>query len=210
MTRPNISHRRHHGLTLVELLVAIVILSVLGVMSYRALEHAANSRDRLSADYNAWQSLSRSLAMIENNLQQVVMRGGSFNKGAPILLRNKDLKDKDRAAVANAAQGNTDQIGTESQLIFERSSALHGTQLVGFSLYGDQLQLLRWPESDISLEPKRDVLLDGITTLTWLFYRPGEKTWSAIPPTSSELPAGIKLEIETTRYGKITRVFAPR
>lgn len=179
-----------YGLTLIELLVAIVIVSILGVMSYRAVEHAANSRDRLAADYAAWQQLARAFAQVEHNLQQIATRSAPPANLAPIRLT-----------------GMTD---LSNQMVFERIDAHTGTRLVGFAFNNNQLELLRWSTTDQTREPQRDVLLSGVTAARWRFYPAGGQAWNSSPPGGGALPAGIGLELETLRYGKVSRVFALR
>lgn len=182
--------RPQAGLTLIELLVAIVILSILGVMSYRAVEHAATSRDRLAADYAAWQQLARALSQVEHNLQQIAARSGAPASPAPIHM----------TALSDLS----------SQLVFERIDTNTGTRLVGFAFRNNQLELLRWPSTDRSLEPQRDVLLGGVNGMAWRFYPNGGQGWTDTLPDDAILPSGISVELDTQRYGKISRVFALR
>lgn len=59
------------GFTLVELIVALGIFMVLGVLSYRALASIIDSRDRLAVEQQRWLSLTRFMQRLELDLQQL-------------------------------------------------------------------------------------------------------------------------------------------
>lgn len=63
--------RRHAGFTLIELMVALGIFMVLGLLSYRALSSIIESRDRVGVEQRRWQSITRFMQRLELDLQQV-------------------------------------------------------------------------------------------------------------------------------------------
>lgn len=65
--------RAGRGFTLVELLVALAIFSVLGVLSYRALAVIVDSRDRVAVEQRRWQAVTRFVQRLELDLQQVAL-----------------------------------------------------------------------------------------------------------------------------------------
>ena len=65
---------RRAGLTLIELMVALAIFSVLGVLSFRAIDAATVSRDRLANESRRWQEITRFLQLAETQLLQIVAR----------------------------------------------------------------------------------------------------------------------------------------
>ena len=60
------------GLTLIELMVALAIFAILGVLSYRALAEVATSNSRLEENFERWRTISRSLQRIDTDLLQAV------------------------------------------------------------------------------------------------------------------------------------------
>ena len=62
---------RQGGFTLIEVLVALGIFMVLGVMSYRALSSIIESRDRVTQEQQRWQAITRFMQRLEIDLQQV-------------------------------------------------------------------------------------------------------------------------------------------
>ena len=64
--------RRQRGLTLIELMVALAIFAVLGVLSYRALAEVSTSRTRLEEGFERWRSIGRAMQRIDTDLLQLV------------------------------------------------------------------------------------------------------------------------------------------
>ena len=64
----------YRGFTLIELIVALGIFMVLGVLSYRALASIVDSRDRVSAAQTRWSSATRFMQRLEIDLQQIPAR----------------------------------------------------------------------------------------------------------------------------------------
>jgi general secretion pathway protein J len=62
---------RAQGFTLIELMVALGVFMVLGLLSYRALASIIDSRDRLMLEQQRWLSLTRFMQRLELDLQQI-------------------------------------------------------------------------------------------------------------------------------------------
>ena len=56
------------GLTLIELMVALAIFSVLGILSFRAIDAATVTRDHLSRESRRWQEITRFFQLTEAQL----------------------------------------------------------------------------------------------------------------------------------------------
>ncbi len=65
------SGNRDHGFTLIELMIALGIFMVLGLLSYRSLASIMDSRDRVGAEQKRWLSVTRFMQRLEIDLQQV-------------------------------------------------------------------------------------------------------------------------------------------
>jgi general secretion pathway protein J len=71
MSRQCPDRRRDHGFTLIELIIALGIFMVLGVLSYRSLASIVDSRDRVGAAQSRWSSVTRFMQRLEIDLQQI-------------------------------------------------------------------------------------------------------------------------------------------
>lgn len=74
MNARRIGRRCFAGFTLIELMVALGIFMVLGILSYRALSSIIESRDRVGVEQRRWQSITRFMQRLELDLQQVPSR----------------------------------------------------------------------------------------------------------------------------------------
>ena len=67
---PATRHPRHGGFTLIELLIAVGLLAILAILSWRGLDTVLQSRNRLVDESNGLRSLTLALAQLEDDLLQ--------------------------------------------------------------------------------------------------------------------------------------------
>lgn len=181
------------GLTLIELVVALSIFAVLGLMAQRALTEVITTQLRLEQEFGRWRALGRGLLRIETELLQLVAPG-----------------------TGGAALGLIQGREGETELRLLRMDAELGSRRVGYLLAGERLEVLRWRGREAVGEPDRDLLLEGVRSLRWRFLRDGEthSTWpaAASPPQASTqtsaLPDAVILELDLAGVGRITRIVA--
>ncbi|MBP7640762.1 MAG: prepilin-type N-terminal cleavage/methylation domain-containing protein, partial [Thauera sp.] len=59
------------GLTLIELMVAMALLGVVGVLTWRATSQLVDARERIGAELSRWQAVVHASALIERELMQI-------------------------------------------------------------------------------------------------------------------------------------------
>lgn len=189
--------RRQRGLTLIELMVALAIFAVLGVLSYRALAEVSTSRTRLEEGFERWRSIGRAMQRIDADLLQLVAPAASSSpttsaQASPPLL------------LTRAASG-----GAELQLL--RLDEARGVRRVGYRLVDGRLDWLRWSGRDAFGEPTVEPLLGNVRNVRWRFLTGGNRV-DAWPPGDRRgtLPDAVILELELPDHGTLTRFIALR
>lgn len=189
--------RRQRGLTLIELMVALAIFAVLGVLSYRALAEVSTSRTRLEEGFERWRSIGRAMQRIDADLLQLVAPATSSSpttsaQASPPLL------------LTRAAGG-----GAELQLL--RLDEARGVRRVGYRLVDGRLDWLRWSGRDAFGEPTVEPLLGNVRNVRWRFLTGGNRV-DAWPPGDRRgtLPDAVILELELPDHGTLTRFIALR
>ena len=188
------------GLTLIELMVALAIFAVLGVLSYRGLAEVATSRTHLEAGFERWRAIGRSMQRIDTDLQQVVSPAASATS----------LPSEGTALAApGMILGRTASGGPELQ--FLRLDDARGVRRVGFRLVDGRLEWLRWSGREALGQPSVAPLLDGVRGMRWRFLLDNVRT-DAWPPADrrSLLPDAIILELDLADVGTLTRLIALR
>jgi general secretion pathway protein J len=212
-----IERRPCAGLTLIELLVALVILAILGLMSWRGIDGALTSRDHIVEVEHRWQGLSRGFSLIEHNLLQAAERGATTPNTQP------DFK------LEKLADG-------QQRLVYWRMDAVQGSRLTGFRLDGDKLMLLRWVHNVPLRTPSdssapmatgesssaataddglhTESILVGVRNVQWAVLASDQQWLDAWPPagqgTSPGLPLGVRIDMDIDNVGHIQRLFALR
>lgn len=188
---------RQRGLTLIELMVALAIFAVLGVLSYRALAEVSTSRTRLEEGFERWRSVGRAMQRIDADLLQLVAPAASSSptvsaQASPALL------------LTRAASG-----GAELQ--FLRLDEARGVRRVGYRLVDGRLDWLRWSGREAFGEPAIEPLLANVRGVRWRFLTGGNRV-DAWPPGDrrSALPDAVILELELPDHGTLTRFIALR
>lgn len=188
------------GLTLLELLVALSIFAVLGVMSYRGLAALAAGEARVSVESRRWAALARFFQRLEEDLAQAV---------------------EPAAGVAGAARpaGLVYAPTAASGLQFLRVDAQQGLLRVEYRLTGGRVELLEAaPHAAAEAAPGaaiREVLLPDVQALRWEFL-PATGEWldrwppPGAAPGGPPLPRAVRLRLTPTAGAEIVRLFALR
>ena len=187
------------GLTLIELMVALAIFAILGVLSYRALAEVATSNSRLEENFERWRTISRTLQRIDTDLIQVVApaRSSEATPGTP--------QTGAAMILGRAANGG----GPELQLL--RLDDSRGVRRVGYRLVDGRLDWLRWSSRDAVGEPAVEPLLANVRGLRWRFLLNNNRI-DAWPPGNNAvvLPDAIILELDLPDVGTLTRMISLR
>jgi general secretion pathway protein J len=194
--RPNLAAR---GFTLIELLTALLILSLLAVMSYRGLGAVLDARAHIRQETDKWRRVAAFSARFEQDVHLVapypirLATGGS----APALIG--------RAAATDAPL-----------LEFSRFAAAEGVEAprrVGYGLNDrHEIELWLWPglDADAAQPPARYPVLANVAELD-IDYLGTDPAWVdvwPVTPDADALPRAVRLRIVLASGEDIVRVFA--
>lgn len=184
------------GLTLIELLVALVIFALLGVMAYRAVAAAAASRERIAAELLRWRAIANFFQVAEIDLAQFVQRpvGAQTATSASLAL--------------NRAEDGTSEIG-----FLKLDGSGGAVRRRGYRFDGERIVQLRWPGIDATTAPAAYPILDRVKAMHWtILTADGQRsgTWPPVGVSAAAAPAAIEFELELPDVGTLQRVFVIR
>jgi len=186
------------GLTLIELMVALIIFAILGVLSYRAVSAATDRQVQLAKDFQRWRDITRFLHMTESDILQVVVRPPAPTSSAQPSVMVVPTTDRTQSGLGLLTLDGT-------------SGAVRRR---GYWFDGGRIMLMRWPGAETGSAPLRDSVLEEVTALrVSVLGADGQKsdTW---PPgetvATTALPVAIEIELELPDAGTIRRLFALR
>lgn len=186
------------GFTLIELLTALLILSLLSLMSYRGLSAALDARGHVSQEVVKWQRVAAFSTRLEQDLRLA----------APQTTRNA-------AGGAPAWLGRPDAT-SGPRLEFNRFAVAEGVDVPQRVAYGlndrQQIELWLWPGLDAASDamPVRYAVLGGVTHLEFMYLNAGLAWVNAWPmaPGDAAMPRALRLRIVLASGEEIMRVFA--
>ena len=195
------SPRDAWGFTLIEILVALAVFSVLSVMAYGGLRTLLITRD--TVDYRSQQLAQSQTAflLLQQDLEQLLPRGVRNQYGD----REPALTTSDQAGHALAFTR-----GGQRSRHLQRRSAL---QRIAYQLEDETLYRMSWPALDGAEEEAARVmpLLQGVQEINIQFL--GE-SWVSVWPPSAEpgkldvLPRAVEIEVSLAHWGKVRRLFS--
>ncbi len=185
------------GFTLIEVMTALLVLSLLALMSYRGLGAVLDAREHVKHETDKWRRVAAFFARFERDVElaapRPVRRAGGIAPawlGAP-------------AATASA------------RLEFSRFASSDGVDTarrIGYRLNeNNEIELWLWPGLDVAPDtrPLRYPVLAGVKTFE-LQYLNSALAWVDAWPTSAAdlpIPRAVRLRIILASNEEIVRVF---
>lgn len=196
---------RARGFTLLEILIAMAIFTLIGLASTGLLTSVIDSNELSVERFDKLQRLQRAMITIERDLLQATPRKIRVNgEVSPYVMIGGRVDDGSDADGIGFVRGGW----TNPQMMLPRSTM----QYVAYRLRDNKLERLysNFVDNVTGYEPKKRVLLEGITDLNIEFYsnpEDGEIEWRE-SFRSQALPIAIAFEITSEDFGTIRRVFA--
>lgn len=203
------AQRHQQGFTLLEILIAMAIFTLIGLASTGLLTTVIDSNELSETRFNKLQALQRAMITIERDIQQAVPR--------PIRVEGE--MQEVAMAGGETAESDDDGIGFvrsgwhNPQLMLPRSTL----QYVAYRLREEKLERLysNYLDNVIGHEPKVRPLLENIESFKVEFIAPSnnseeglkEDKWSD-SYKGTALPRAVAVEFVSKDFGLIRREFA--
>ena len=193
--RPN-----NKGFTLLEVLIAIAIFSVISLSSFTIFDTVLSSEESSRSRTDRMNEFQRAFLLIERDLTQIARRTIRINGEEPL----DDFLHTDGASFLSEEQSIGFVRGgwTNPGLLLPRSDV----QSVAYQLKDNTLERLHYNFVDavVGQEPKTRILVKAVNNITFEFYdgKAWKKEWQG-----KTIPLAIAIEIDTEDYGLIRRQF---
>jgi len=196
---------RSAGFTLLELLVAVGVFSILAAIAYGALQTVLTTREHAEIQMQHLAQLQTAFTVMERDIEQAVHRSIRDEFGDP---RPPMLGASDNGAIIEFTR-----MGWRNPTSLPRSFM----QRVAYGLKDHTLVRRYWRELDRTqqTEPLESDLLPDINgvearfldnTAQWQTQWP-PLTTSTQPNATQTLPKAVEITVDTQYWGKITRLF---
>jgi len=194
------SGRRQQGFTLLEIMVAALITTIVVASAYTGLTSAAKNRQKIEARFDRFQEIQLSVRLLTQDLYQVQPR--------PV----RDLVGQDQLpAIMTADSDNGIEMtvgGYNNPLNLRRSEQ----QRVGYEIEDNILYRVQWLVLDRTQAsvPIRKKLLEDVLSMSIRFLD-AQQDWkeSWPPPAGSsirQMPQAVEITVEIEDVGIIRRV----
>jgi general secretion pathway protein J len=195
------------GFTLLEILIAMAIFTLIGVASTSVLTSVINSDQLSSERFAKLEVLQRTMLVMERDILQAVPRAVRIvgEENTQVLTGGENLFDSDADGLGLVRAG-----WHNPQLMLPRSTL----QTVAYRLQDNKLQRLysNYVDNVVGFEPKVKTLLEEVDDFQVNYLLPGEgdtegsENWQE-SYTGVTLPLAIRIEIDTADFGVIQREF---
>lgn len=203
----SISHpiNRQPGFTLLELLIAITVFSIISTITYSGLKVVLDTEEQTRGHLERLAQLQIGMSLLQRDIEQAVERE----------IRD-EFGDNQPAMYSGSFTGillEFTRSGYPNPMDLQRS----GLQRVGYLLEDETLYRISWPSLDRAqeTEPGRSSLIDNIKAMELVFFDQQMKPHSEWPMANQDtdnnpqhpLPKAIELTLELEKMGNIRRLF---
>jgi general secretion pathway protein J len=182
--------RSEQGFTLIEVMVAIMLMAVVSVIAWRGLDSVTRADQHLQASSEQTEVLLRAL----NQMQRDISLRASVELNAPDPAKNSAEKVDGLAAVTVRS---SDSKGFRLDIIRSAPVAGDGLQRVRWWLKGDSLYRAAAPARDrYPLPAAKDgvVVLSGVSDLQVRVWE-ADKGWRQLSGNRREDPLGLEISL---------------
>ncbi len=196
---------KHRGYTLIEILIAIVILSVMSVMAYGGMDYVFKSNEIVEVEGESLESYQMAFRVIRNDLELAIERSVRDRLGTDEKAFIGPPESKGKAIKF------TTNIGSPMQLNTKNS----GLQRIEYELRDSQLLRHSWQVLDRAhdSEPRTIVLIKEVNDLTFSFVSTAEHEFWPLPSSDEEfliLPRAVRMNITMNNQLQLERLFLVR
>ncbi|RCU51142.1 MULTISPECIES: type II secretion system minor pseudopilin GspJ [Corallincola] len=191
---------RVKGFTLLEMLVAISVFTVVGVASYTTLNNIQRSEE-ISRERSAQlKKMQRVMTILERDLMQTTRRQVRVDEREPskgFMWVAEFLLESEFDGMVLSRQG-----WRNPNAMLQRSTV----QSIAYRVQENKLQRLYfiYPDAVSGTEPKESTLMEGVNGFKVSVYE--EDTWQR-PWESENIPHAVAVELDIEGLGLITRKF---
>lgn len=185
---------RQHGFTLIELLSALLILSLLAVMSFRGLGAVLDARDQVRQETEKWRSVAAFLSRFQRDVQLSAPRAVRAASGSEPAWRG--------------------QAGSGAEFSrFASAEGIDSARRVAYRLNENhEIELLLWPGLDVApnTQPARYAVLSAVAQFELQYLDTGLAWVDAWPRSERDppLPSAVRLRVVLDSGEELVRVFA--
>jgi general secretion pathway protein J len=198
-----LNYPQNQGFTLLEILVAMAIFTIIGLASSGLLSSVLDNDKASSERFAELEKLQRAMLTIERDVLQAMPRAVRING---------ELNEIVMRGGEDELGGSADSLGFvhggwhNPQYMLPRSTL----QLVGYRLQDNKLQRLygNYLDNIIGYEPKTKDILEGVSNfqVEFLINANEDSEWQE-SYTGVVLPTAIAITLTTDAFGEIRREF---
>ncbi|MBO1256833.1 type II secretion system minor pseudopilin GspJ [Alteromonas sp. 5E99-2] len=196
--------KKAKGFTLLEILVAMSIFTLIGFAATGLLSTVIDSNELSGERFDKLQRLQRAMIIIERDLQQAVARSARIDgEISETVIEDGVSSESDADSLRFVRSG-----WLNPQFILPRSTL----EPILYRVVEKRFERVsgHYVDGAIGNEPRVRVLLDDVTNFSVEFFigntLDGNVDWNE-SYTGTALPRGIALEIDTESFGIIRREF---
>lgn len=202
MMRPQ---RRQHGLTLLELLIAVAVFAIFSAMAYGSLMRLLDTRARVDSERAFWRELATAFVRMERDF--------AYARNRPIRIGDGTFLPAFRGAPYDPRTLADPSVELTRSGFLLTQSARGDLQRVGYQLVGGELQRLVWPVLDRApmTGPERVPVLHGVDAFRVRFLLNADDWSEHWPPPGVQnypwKPLAVEITLTLAERGEFRRVF---